>query len=234
MIRFAMLPLLFLAFAGQDDSAPMPSDAATEASTEAADNAFVLPGDYAQGTSLEDLEARFGKDNVKVTNGPGEGGFYHRVVLFPDDPTRRAYVDFYEDAPLSGVQGIWIRDRESIWRGKHGVRVGMTFAELRKANDKAFYFNGFDGQLFGAVHDSWSPALDDDDGSLGALDAEEGEHMYFNVELGPRAGATKPSAGDYPVEHPSSFSDDPRYPRLGELFEVAAFGATTSLDDEWE
>lgn len=228
MIRFAMLPLLFLALAGEQDVAP------SNVAANAPDNAFVLPGDYAQGTSLEELQARFGKDNVQVTHQPGEGGFYHRVVLFPDDPTRRAYVDFYEDAPLAGVQSIWIRDRESRWRGKHGVRVGMSFAELRAANAKAFYFGGFDGEGRGTVHGSWSPALDDDDGSLGALDAEEGEHMYFDVELGPRAGAARPPASDVPAEDPSAFSDDPRYPRLGDAFEVTAFGASTSLDDEWD
>ena len=227
MIRFAMLPLLLLAFAGQQDTAPSPSNDANAT----ADNAFALPGDYAQSTSLADLEARFGKANVQVTHGPGEDGVYHRVVLFPDDPTRRAFVEFYEDAPPSGVHAISVRDRDSRWRGKHGVHVGMSLAELRAINGKPFYFSGFDGEGRGLVHDAWSPALDGDDGSLGTLDVEEGEHMYFEVELGLRAGAP---AGAVPAEEASVSSDDPRYPRLGELVEVTGFGGTTSLDDEWE
>lgn len=229
MIRFAMLPLLFLSVAGAHDAAPAVEAPAAQA--QANEAAYVLPGDFAQGTSLADFEARFGTSNVKPTHESGEGGVYHRVVLFADDPARRAFVDFYEDAPLAGVQGIWVRDRDSTWRGKHGVHVGMTLAELRKANGKPFYFGGFDDQGRGWVTDSWSPALDDDDGRLGALDVDEGEHMYFNVELGVRKGTP---AGDVPADEASVSSDDPRFPRLGEVVEVTAIGATTSLDDEWE
>lgn len=226
MIRFAMLPLLLLSCAFQHASA---QTAAVEG--QANDAAFVLPGDFSQATSLAGLQARFGMANVQVTHGPGEGGFYHRVVLFPDDPARRAFVEFYEDEPLDGVHAISVRDRESKWRGKHGVRIGMSLAELRKINGKPFYFSGFDGEGRGLAHDAWSPALDDDDGSLGTLDVDEAEHMYFEVELGLRKGAP---AGEVPADEASVSSDDPRYPRLGELVEVTGFAGTTSLDDEWE
>ena len=226
MIRFALLPLLLIA-------ASTPAFAQTAAATDVApnDDAFVLPGDYAQSTSLADLQARFGAANVQVTHEPGEAGVYHGVVLFPDDPTRRATVEFYEDAPLSGLHAIRVSDRASKWRGKHGVRVGMPLAELRRVNGKPFYFSGFDAQGRAWAHDAWSPALDDDDGSLGKLDVDEGEHMYFEVELGLRDGTP---ATDVPADEASVSSDDPRYPRLGEVAEVTAIGASTSLDDEWE
>src|SRR6185312_3220213 len=168
MIRFALLPLLLLPLAGTTATVKEPADTPAD---------FVLPGDFAQSTSLADLEARFGKANVRIP-AAAEGEIYHGVVLFPDDPSRRAYVEFYDTAPLSGLHAIWIRDRESIWRGKHGVRVGMPLAELRTTNAKPFYFNGFDGERRGWVHDAWSPALDGDDGSLGRLDVDESEHMY--------------------------------------------------------
>ena len=243
MIRFAMMPLLFALCACQHDtvttqpgSTPQPElpstgDAADPPANEAA---FVLPGDFSERTSVADLEARFGKANVKITGRPDADGFYHSVVLFPDDPTRRAFVDFYEDQPLSGVRSILVHDRGSKWRGKHGAHVGMSFADLRRINGKSFYFTGFDNEHHGWVRDSWSPAPDDDDGRLGALDVGEGEHMYFNVDLGLR-GATKDiPAGEYPVGEISISSDDPRYPRLGELIEVTAISATTSRDDDWE
>jgi len=221
MIRSALPGLLLLAFAGQQ--------ATTTVAADAADAAFSLPGDYAQSTSLADLEARFGAANIRIDDTPG--GVYHGVVLFPDDPTRRAYVEFYDDAPLAGLHAIRIRDRDSKWRGKHGVRVGMPLAELRAINGKPFHLSGFDQQRRAWVHDTWSPALDDDDASLGKLDVDEGEHMYFEVELALREGAR---GGDAPANEASISSDDPMYPRLGEIAEVAAFGATTSLDDEWE
>lgn len=221
--------------AAPDNPPAAVAQAAQAASSEAAVEAgFLLPGDYAQSTTLAQLQARFGKANVKVTGLPGEGGFYHRVVLFPDDPSRRAYVDFYDDKPLSGVASITVRDRGSRWRGKHSVHVGMSFAELRKLNGKQFNFHGFDSDLRGWTNDSWSPALDDDDGRLGRLDVGEGEHMYFDVELGLREAAKQLPAGAWPVDENSVSSDDPRYPRLAELVVVTAITASTSLDDEWE
>ena len=225
MIRFAMVFLLLLSGALQH------AVAQTGAEAQASEIAFVLPGDFSQATSLADLQARFIASNVQVTHEPGEDGVYHRVVLFPDDPTRRAFVEFYEDEPLEGVHAISVRDRDSKWRGKHGVRVGMSLADLRAINGKPFYFSGFDGEGRGSVRDAWSPALDGDDASLGTLDVDEGEHMYFEVELGLRAGTP---AGDVPTDDASVSSDDPRYPRLGELVEVTGFAGTTSLDDEWE
>ena len=235
-MRSPWMPWVLLALVAPLAAATPATSSAAAADGTTADakpdaGAFVLPGDFAQGTSVADLEARFGKSNVQPTHGPGEGGIYHRVVLFPDDPARRAFVEFYEDEPLDGVHAISVRDRDSTWRGKHGVRIGMSLAELRKVNGKPFYFSGFDGEGRGSVHDAWSPALDDDDGSLGKLDVDEGEHMYFEVELGLRKGAP---AGEVPADEASVSSDDPRFPRLGELVEVTGFGGTTSLDDEWE
>ena len=195
---------------------------------------FLLPGEYSQFTTVADLEARFGKENVSVVESESVAGSVERsLVLFADDPSRRAYVAFHDSAKLVDVAGITIRDGQSRWRGKHGVHVGMSLAELRKINGKPFYFSGFDAGLHGWVHDGWSPALDDDDGSLGRLDADEGEHMYFEVELGLRDAAKQLPGGHWPVDDASVSSDDPRYPRLGELVEVTAIRASTSLDDEW-
>jgi hypothetical protein len=133
---------------------------------------------------------------------------------------------------MTGVASIMVRDAGSLWRGKHGVHVGMSLADLRKANGKPFYFSGFDDEHRGWIRDQWSPALDDD-ATLGALDVGENEHMYFGVDLGVRGGGKEIPATAYPQEDSTS-SDDPRYPRLGEIVEVTAISAYTSLDDEWE
>lgn len=194
---------------------------------------LVLPGDFAQSTSLADLQERFGPHNVLVDEAAQDDGTTRRgVVLFPDDPARRAYVDFYDEATLEGVASIVVRDAGSVWRGKAGVRVGMTFAELRAANDWPFNFSGFwdDGTAY--VRDQWSPAVGDES-RLGRLDVGEGEHMYFGVDLGLKEPAADIPPGDYPHEDNIS-SDDPGYPRLGEIAVVTAIVASTSLDDEWE
>lgn len=231
MFRFALMPLLLVLCACQHQPSPTTANASPAQASPAEDAAFLLPGTYSQQTSLAELEALFGKSNVTATGKPDENGNYHRVVLFPDDPTRRAFVDFYE-GEFAGIHSISVRDAGSRWRGKHGVHIGMSLAELRLVNAHAFSFSGFDNQQRGWVHDAWSPARDDEDAQLGKLDVEDDDHMYFGVGLGLH-GQDIP-ADAYPHDENSVDSDDPRYPRLGELVFVAEINATTSLDDEWD
>jgi hypothetical protein len=193
---------------------------------------FSLPGDYSEHTTVADFQARFGPENVQVAPLSDTEDSPHGLVLFPGDPSRRAYVAFHDEEALSGVASITVRDRGSRWRGKQGVHVGMSFADLRRTNGKPFYFSGFDTDLQGYVQDAWSPSLDSDDDTLGALDVGPGEEMYFAVELDLIPTATAIQASWYPRDEMSVSSDDARFPRLGELFEVTAIRAFTSLDDE--
>jgi len=141
------------------------------------------------------------------------------VVLFADDPTRRAFVRFYEEeVPLSHLANVTVTDAGSRWRGKHGVQVGTTFAALRERNGAAFYFEGFDGDGAGMVRDGWN---------AGALDVAEGEWLYFGVDLRLRNAATAA-----PRDEAQTASDDPQYSALGEGVEVSAITAWSSLDDE--
>lgn len=190
-----------------------------------------LPGTFTQGTSLADLESRFGADNLHKVKASAET-YGCEVILFPDDPTRRAHAFFYDCDKLDQLRSIEVRDRQSRWRGKSGLHVGMSFAELRERNGKAFGFSGFDQDGRGTAHDQWSPAIGDD-ATLGKLDVGEGDRMYFDVTLG--LGADAPEKDKATLPRDSYFpSDDPRIPLLAPLLEVVAFGASTSLDDEWD
>ena len=241
ILRFAMCAALLLALAacGREaptasaEVAPAPAPAISTAAAESApaDAALVLPGAFAEATSVADLEKMFGKENIRTSEvRDTDGKTMRSLVLFPDDPTRRAYVSFHDAEQMTGLANILVNDPGSRWRGKQGAHVGMSFAELRKLNGKPFMYSGFDDQRRGWVRDQWSPALDDEDETLGALDVEEDEHMYFGVDLGVREGAPNTA---YPHEDSTS-SDDPKYPGLGEIVEVTAISAYTSLDDEWE
>jgi hypothetical protein len=209
---------------------PAEKSQATPAAPEApaADSFLILPGDYAQKTTVADLEARFGAANVRRETAPEP-----RVVLFPDDPSRRAYVTFFEREAFKELANISVTDPGSRWRGKHGVHVGMTLAKLRELNGKPFYYQGFDEEKRGWVHDSWSPALSDEDSALGAFDVGENDHLYFNVELGVGDPTLLKSSSDLPADERLS-SDDPRFPRLGEIIVVTRIAGSCSLDDEWE
>ena len=62
---------------------------------------WLLPGDFSADTTLADLQNRFGADNVEVREIPGaEGESLRGVVLFPDDPGRRATVYFQDPQDL--------------------------------------------------------------------------------------------------------------------------------------
>lgn len=244
MTRFAMMIALCALCGCQQEK---PSAASVVASPQAApakpvdapnvqklETDLVLPGTFSEHTTVADLQARFGKSNVKILPPADRTDGSTPVVLFPNDPTRRAYVDFHDNATLTGVARISVRDVGSLWKGKHGVHIGMSLAELRTVNGKPFYLSGFDSEHRSSVHDQWSPSLDDNDNKLGALDVEESEHMYFGVQLGLRGDVKAIPAKAFPHEEDSVSSDDPLYPKLGEIVEVTEINATTSLDDEWD
>jgi hypothetical protein len=207
--------------------AEAPAEAVKPETAPAADAFLLLPGDYKQVTSAADLEARFGAANVRRETTPEP-----RVVLFPDDPSRRAYATFHEQETFEQLASITVTDPGSRWRGKHGVRIGMTIAELQALNRKPFLFWVDDEQQHSRAHDGWSPARDDDDGSLGVLDVEEGEDLYFDVHLGPTDPAVVKAIPGLPNGEQIS-SDDRRYRELQQVIVVTGIGASSSLDDEW-
>ncbi|MEK7953040.1 hypothetical protein [Luteolibacter soli] len=214
---------------GAEAAAAPKEPAKTEepAAAPASDAFLLLPGDYAEATTVADLEARFGKANVRKETTPEP-----RLVLFPDDPTRRAYVTFHEKEKFEILASILVTDPGSRWRGKHGVQIGMTIAKLQSLNRKPFSLFVNDAEQHSNVHDSWSPALDENDGTLGTLDVEEGEHLYFEVTLGPTDLAAVKVIPDLPKEDLIS-SDDKRYRELQQVIVVTGIGASSSLDDEW-
>jgi hypothetical protein len=186
---------------------------------------LVLPGTFSEGTTLSDLQARFGAANVVITDVPdGDGATSRIVLLYPDDPARRATARFWDEDTLVHLSSVTVTDPESRWRGKLGVRIGTTFAELRRLNGAEFFYEGFYPDGSGRVRDGWN---------AGALDVAEGDHLYSGVELALRPPPGTDLAKAAPNEEMQTSSDDPLYPQLGELAVVSALTAWSSLDDEW-
>ena len=210
-----------------EPTVPVANDAAAPIDA----RAFDLPGDYSEATTRADLEQRFGKANVGVVETVDADGYSQRsLVLFADDPRRRATVRFHDDREFALLAAIEVRDADSLWRGKHGVRVGMSLDDVRRINGKPFYLSGFDADGRGAARDQWSPALDDDDGRLGALDVDGDDRLYFGIDFALRPGLDRSA---WPRDEYHS-SDDPRWPGLGDAVVVSAIVAWSSLDDEWQ
>lgn len=194
-------------------------------------SSWVLPGRISEWTTREDFEAMFGAGEVQLVESRDDDGHLRRgLVLFPRNPRRRAHVAFHDDENLAGLASIEVRDADSLWRGKGGVRIGMSLAEVVAINGKRFGLSGFDEHRRLHARDQWSPAVGDE-ATLGALDVDDGDRLYFGVEFGVRASAAARS--DLPV-HQYLPSDDPRWPLLLEVAVVTAFSAWSSLDDEWQ
>lgn len=213
--------------AAEAEAPKEPAKIEEAAAAPASDAFLILPGDYSEGTNAADLEARFGKANVRRETTPEP-----RLVLFPDDPTRRAYVTFYEAEKFEHLASILVTDTGSRWRGKHGVQIGMTIAKVQALNRKPFILWVEDELQHSRAHDGWSPARDDDDASLGTFDVEEGEHLYFDLNFGPTDPAVVKAIPGLPKEEQVS-SDDLRYRELQQVLVVTGIGASSSLDDEW-
>jgi hypothetical protein len=190
---------------------------AHSASTPEAD--LVLPGGFSEATTLADLEARFGAANVQIAE-PRDGS----VLLFPEDPTRRATVRFWDEETLEHFSSITVTDAESRWRGKLGVRIGTTLGELRRLNGVEFWHTGFTSDGTATVRDWWN---------AGALDVAEGDQLYLGVDLAVRAGADAARAAALSADEPQISSEDPRFAELGDRAVVSAITAWSSLDDEW-
>lgn len=181
-----------------------------------------LPGPFSRDTSLADLQSRFGTANVKVAELPGaEGETYRGVLLYPDDPSRRAHVTFHDGKDLRGLARVAVEEAGSRWTLDNGVRVGTSFADLHRINGKPFRFYGFDWDYGGTV-DSWNG------GDMGADNAG----MTRGVRLSLRDPPQRPTGAAYPMGDRDFSSDDPRYPQLGRIAYVSEIFVHAAQDED--
>ena len=239
-MRMAMLLVLALLAACERAPAPSPQPAATASATSPAPAmphapsaetpatantpsasaipvtaGYLLPGDFGRDTDLAALETRFGPSHVRVGEVPGaEGETFRGIVLFPDDPARRAYLYFDDEQALRGLTTVGVFDMPSRWRLDNGVRVGMSLAELVALNGRPIAFTGFDWDYGGAISD-WNG---------GRLQPAVNAPIARSVRLG-HADAE----GDaYPMGDATFSSDDPHYPQLGRIARVEEIGVSFS------
>ena len=112
----------------------------------------VLPLAFRASEGIDALRERFGTANVRVEDIPlAEGETVRGAVLFPDDPSRRAYVHFVDPDNLQGIALIRIVDPESTWSLGEGLRMGTTLAELVARNGAPIEFSGFGWDYGGAI-----------------------------------------------------------------------------------
>ena len=111
-----------------------------------------LPRAFSPADSLASLRERFGSANLVQQDIPGPEGMVRKgVVLFPDDPMRRATIYFADEQHMQGVAMVQVTDTQSTWDLGGGVRMGTTLAELVARNGAPIEFSGFGWDYGGAV-----------------------------------------------------------------------------------
>lgn len=225
-----LLPLAFCACgrspqaaAGAASAHATPATVATTPSAMAADLAatasYVLPGAFAPDMDIESLEQRFGKDNVRPGEVPGaEGERVDGVVLFPDDPTRRAYLYFEDAQRNTGLSLVRVFDEGSRWRLDNDIGLGTPLSKLVAMNGKPIRFFGLDWDYGGAITDWNGGHLDPGNDAI-----RRGMNLGTRADIGERP---------YPMGDGEFASDDPKYPGLGTDLVVDAISVSFPGEDD--
>lgn len=228
-ITAACLLLLLAACSRQstpDTPAPPTAPAPTTPQTDAppapapvADN-WELPGSLHPLTTERELEARFGKANLRHETMPGaEGiGSHPVLIVFPDDPQRRLELVMAEGDPDSPIQLLRVQGSESLWHSAGGIRLGMTLAQLVALNGAPLNFYGLSWDYGGSVQD-WHG---------GKLANPVGSPVFHGVVLAARDDDTD----GLPLGDSVFRSDDPRWPAKGERLVVRELTVSWPRDGE--
>jgi len=119
-----------------------------------ADSTYLLPGFFHAKVTLDNLRRRFGPNNARVGKVAGaEGDEVTGVVLFGDDPQRRAEVFFADEANQRGIGSIRVTGAKSRWHFDNGLRLGVTLGELVAKNGAPISYSGLDWDYGGAISD---------------------------------------------------------------------------------
>ena len=190
----------------------------------AATETWELPGSLGPLTTRTELEARFGKTNVRDDSLPGaEGeGTVPVLTVFPDDAKQRLQLVLDPEQPNNQdapIQELRITDPDSRWHDANGLHPGMTLAELVKRNGAPISFYGLDWDYGGSVQD-WHD---------GKLANAVGDKLFHRVTLAARANST---ATALPTGDTVFRSDDPRWPAIGNTLVVSELGISWPHEGE--
>ena len=173
----------------------------------AADATWRLPGLIGRDTTLDTLRRRFGSANVTIATIDGaEGETAKGIVLFADDPARKAELFVQDEEHVRGIASIRVTGQHSLWHFDSGVRPGMRLADLVALNGQPITFTGLDWDDGGSV----------DDWHKGRLARRPGDPVFRSVSL------THDEAADGSFQSGEAHyrSDDRRYPKQGTILLV--------------
>jgi hypothetical protein len=196
---------------------PAPPKTEVEPKPVAVPETWELPGTLGPLTTRLELDARFGKTNVReeTFNGAEGIGTYPALVVFPDDPRKRLELVLDADNPDAPIRELRVASGDSLWHDASGLRTGMTLAELVALNGAPVSFYGLGWDYGGTVQD-WHG---------GKLANAVGNPLFHRVTLSARddSGETPLPLGDTTFR-----SDDGKWPSIGKQLVVAEPGVRIS------
>ena len=192
-----------------------------QASLDLPADTWTLPGGLGPLTTRLQLEARFGKQNVRQEIFPGaEGiGTYPALVVFPDDPRKRLELVLDADNPDAPIRELRVRSSDSLWHDASGLRPGMSLADLVALNGAPVSFYGLGWDYGGTVQD-WHG---------GRLANAVGNPLFHRVTLSARKAA---SAAALPAGDTDFRSDDAKWPTISKDLIVAELGISWPGDGD--
>ena len=165
----------------------------------------------AADTTIADLQALYGKANVRVGDVPGpEGSTEQGVTLFPDDPARRAYVYFHDGKQPRRLASVQVFDPES--GGNSNAACASACRSTRCASQwKPFRFGGLGWDYGGYV------------GRLERRHPRRTRRRSGDHRCAPGRAATRHRCNDdtYPIGEGVYSSDDPAWPQMGQALMVS-------------
>ncbi len=129
--------------------------APADAAPKKPDPVVACTGPFAKGVTHASLVKTFGTRNVAIERvGIGEGEMQTASVIFPRDAARRIEVLWIDEKrrrnPSEIRTGI-----DSTWRTAHGIRRGLSLAEVEALNGRPFKLYGF-GFDYGGTTLDWN------------------------------------------------------------------------------
>jgi hypothetical protein len=157
MPRFAATAFLAFALAACAPSGPKPAPTPAPAAPPAPEILIACEGGaFTAATRRADLEARFGKQNVREAPfALGEGDATPGLVLFEGNPARTLEIQLAPDGKtIQAVRTPRAGGAVSDWRGPGGLKVGDTLTAVEGHNGRMFMMTGFEWD-FGGMVTNW-------------------------------------------------------------------------------
>lgn len=98
-------------------------------------------GVYGSATTEDLIVETFGAENVTtgLVDGP-EGSQYTATTVYPGDPQREMIFSWFDEENLEKISNIQLSPSQA---GPHGVRLGMSAADVEAINGQPFDIGGF-------------------------------------------------------------------------------------------